>query len=103
MILVNEATLEKRKLPEIDDLLTQSRVRIPPLVDALAQIPDPRKARGKRHPLPAMLALTCVALLCGYQNLLAVSEWAHNYGLSNLSRLGFTRPYPPGQATWYRV
>jgi predicted transposase YbfD/YdcC len=103
MILVNEATLKKRKLPEIDDLLAQSRVRIPPLVDVLAQIPDPRKARGKRHPLPAMLALTCVALLCGYQSLLAVSEWAHNYGLAYLSRLGFTRQYPPGQATWYRV
>jgi predicted transposase YbfD/YdcC len=103
MILVNEATLKKRKLPEIDDLLAESRVRIPPLVDVLAEIPDPRKARGKRHPLPAMLALTCVALLCGYQSLLAVSEWAHNYGLEYLSRLGFTRQYPPGQATWYRV
>ena len=78
MVLMNEATLKKRKLPEIDDLLAQSRVHIPPLVDVLAEIPDPRKARGKRHPLPALLALTCVALLCGYQSLLAVSEWAHN-------------------------
>ena len=101
MILVNEAALKRDNLPEKRDLLTH--IRIPPLVDVLAQIPDPRKAKGKRHPLEAMLALTCVALLCGYRSLLAVSEWAHNYGLAYLPRLGFTRDSPPGQATWYRV
>ena len=103
MILVNEATLKKNKLPETHDLLSQRTVRIPPLVDVFAQIPDPRKARGKRHPLQAILALSCVALLCGYQSLLAISEWAHNYGLAYLSRIGFTRRYPPSQATWYHV
>jgi len=103
MILVNEATLKKNKLPEIHDLLSQHMVRIPSLVDVFAQIPDPRKARGKRHPLQAMLALACVALLCGYRSLLAISEWAHNYGLAYLSCLGFKRHYPPSQATWYRV
>jgi predicted transposase YbfD/YdcC len=50
-----------------------------------------------------MLALACVALLCGYQTPLAISEWACNYGLEYLCRFGFTRQYPPGQATWYRV
>lgn len=103
MILVSEATLKKGELPEIHDLLSQRTVRIPPLVDVLTQIPDPRNARGKRHPLQAMLALSCVALLCGYQSLLAISEWSHNYGLAYLPRLGFTRHCPPGQATWYRV
>ena len=103
MILVNEATLKKNELPEIRDLLSQRTIDIPSLLDVLAQIPDHRKARGKRHPLQAMLALTCVALLCGYRSSLAISEWAHNYGLAYLPRLGFTRHYPPSQATWYRV
>jgi hypothetical protein len=103
MILVNEATLKENKLPELHDLMSQRTVCIPPLIDVLVQIPDPRKARGKRHPLQAMLALSCVALLCGYQSLLAISEWSHNYGLTYLPRLGFTRRRPPGQATWYRV
>jgi predicted transposase YbfD/YdcC len=103
MILVKEATLKKGRLPEIHDLLSQRTVRIPPLVDVLVQIPDPRKARGKRHPLQAMLTLSCVALLCGYQSLLAISEWSHDYGLTYLPRLGFTRHRPLGQATWYRV
>ncbi len=103
MILVNEAALKKNELPEVRDLLSRRTIHIPSLVDVLAHIPDPRKARGKRHPLQAMLALTCVALLCGYRSLLAISEWAHNYGLAYLPRLGFTKRYPPGQATWYRV
>jgi predicted transposase YbfD/YdcC len=101
MILVKDA-VKKSRLPTTHDLLSRT-VRIPPLVDVLAHIPDPRKAKGRRHPLHAMLALACVALLCGYQNPLAISEWARNYGLAYLSRLGFTRHAPPGQATWYRV
>lgn len=103
MILVNEATLRIRELPEIHDLLNQSRKRIPPLVDELTHIPDPRKAKGKRHPLPAMLTLACVALPCGYRSPLAISEWAHNYCERYWRRFGFTRRDPPGQATWYRV
>lgn len=103
MVLADETALVKGKLPEVSELLNRSEIRIPSLVDDLARIPDPRKARGKRHPLRAMLALACVALLCGYRSLLAISEWAYNYGLEYLGRFGFTRCYPPGQATWYRV
>jgi predicted transposase YbfD/YdcC len=50
-----------------------------------------------------MLALACVALLCGYQNTHAISQWVDNYGKQYLKRFGFTRDDPPGQATWYRV
>jgi predicted transposase YbfD/YdcC len=50
-----------------------------------------------------MLALACVALLCGYQNPNAISEWVDNYGKRYLKRFRFTRDDPPGQATWYRV
>jgi predicted transposase YbfD/YdcC len=83
--------------------LLEDLFRIPALIDTLAQVPDFRKAQGKRHPLKAMLALASVALLCGYRSPLAISEWAVNYGLKYLHRLGFKRKRPPGQATWYRV
>ena len=33
------------------------------LLEAFAKVPDPRKARGRRHPLPAMLALSIAAML----------------------------------------
>lgn len=77
--------------------------RIPSLYEELQQVPDSRDDQGKRHPLPAMLALACVALLCGYQNPNAISQWVDNYGRQYLKRFRFTRDDPPGKATWYRV
>jgi predicted transposase YbfD/YdcC len=79
------------------------QTRIPSLYEALERIPDPRETQGLRHPLTSMLALTCVALLCGYQSPYAISEWVHNYGQQYLRKFKFTRSEPPGQATWYRV
>ena len=35
--------------------------KCPPLIDILSEIPDLRKAKDKRHPPPAILALACVA------------------------------------------
>jgi len=79
------------------------RERIPSLYEELQQVPDSRDDQGKRHPLVSMLALACVALLCGYQNPNAISQWVDNYGKQYLKRFRFTRDDPPGKATWYRV
>jgi predicted transposase YbfD/YdcC len=81
----------------------QKQYEIPSLYAALEQVPDPRRAQGRRHRLPAMLSLACVALLCGRQTILGIAEWVEDYGQSYLKRFGFTYPEPPGQATWYRV
>jgi hypothetical protein len=80
-----------------------AREEIPSLYEELQEVPDSRDDQGKRHPLAPMLALACVALLCGYQNPHAISEWVDNYGKQYLKRFHFTRDDPPGQATWYRV
>lgn len=74
-----------------------------PLIDVVAEITDPRAARGKCHSLRAVLGLICVATLCGYRSYSAMAEWGRYYGEEVMAALGFTRPTPPCAATLYRV
>lgn len=74
-----------------------------PLIEVLAEIPDPRKRRGTRHSLPAILALVCAAILCGYRSYSAISQWARVYGPDLVAALGFTHPIPPCPATLCNV
>jgi predicted transposase YbfD/YdcC len=77
--------------------------RCPPLVEYIALIPDPRHARGVRHPLVALLALACAATLCGYRSYSAMAEWGRTYGVAIRRALGFTRDQSPGAATFYQL
>ncbi len=74
-----------------------------PLLQALSKVADFRKSRGKRHPLMAILALGCVAALCGACSLTAMSQWGRHHDLSLLARLGFTRVPGPSIATLHRI
>lgn len=75
----------------------------PPLIDILRQIPDPRHRRGIRHPLSALLAVACAAMLCGYRSYHAIAEWGRNYDSAYLNALGFTRQTAPCAATFFQV
>lgn len=65
---------------------------VSPLVARLAQVPDPRRLRGLRHPLLAILVLTaCGTLVAGNDGLTAIRQWAARTPQEVLHRLGARR------------
>lgn len=76
----------------------------------LAQVPDPRDPRGRRHPLVVILVLTaCATLVVGNDCVTAIRQWAAGTGQDVLARIGarydgWTGRYlVPGEATFRRV
>jgi hypothetical protein len=60
----------------------------------LAEIPDPRGRNGRQHPLVAVLALACCAIMSGARGYAAIGQWAKDHDLALMHRLGFTRRPP---------
>jgi predicted transposase YbfD/YdcC len=75
----------------------------PSLVSVLAQVPDPRGRRGRRHPWPALLLLVVVALLSGANTQRACARWGQHAGAASRRRLGFARRDGPSLATVHRL
>jgi hypothetical protein len=48
----------------------------PGLLQALAQVPDPRDPRGRIHPLPGLLAIAAAAVAAGQSTVTEIAEWA---------------------------
>lgn len=77
--------------------------RITPLAAILAQVPDPRKCRGRQYPWLALLLLVVVGLLCGANSQRALARWGHNTGRARLRRLGLPGTRSPSQPTLHRL
>ncbi len=65
------------------------------LLEELAQVPDPRNRRGIRHPLPAILGLTVLAMLTGCKSYTAIAQFGRDKGAPLAFALGFRRGKTP--------
>ena len=77
-------------------------VRSQYLLDLLAQVPDPRKRRGRRHPLAGLLAVGIAAVIAGSRSFAAIGQWAADAGPEVLSVLGAARR-PADESTFRRA
>lgn len=73
------------------------------LLKAFERVPDPRSARGKRHPLPAILALSVSAMLNGAKSLYAIAQWGRLQNAETIESLGFSRDKTPAVSTLHEV
>jgi hypothetical protein len=64
------------------------------LLSFLAEVPDPRSRYGRRHPLTAILALVCCAIMSGAKSYAAIGQWGEDQDIAVMHRLGFTRTPP---------
>ena len=75
---------------------------VPPLLSALAAVPDHRRAAGRRYALPAVLAFLCCGMLCGGRSLLAIAEWGRAHQAWCCAVFGFGA-CTPSVSTLHRI
>jgi hypothetical protein len=61
-------------LGQLAGAASSSQADHPGLLARLASVPDPRRARGRRHPLVFVLALAACAVLAGARSLAAIAD-----------------------------
>jgi len=79
---------------------------VPPLIEALRAVPECRSRAGRRHPLVALLATACAAMLCGARGYRAIADWGRDYAAAHPElavALGFTHTPLPCAATYFHV
>ena len=73
------------------------------LFECLEQVPDPRRARGVRHPFQAILRLTLLGLVCGQTTMAHIALFARMHWPALKEPLGFLRNHPPHATTISRI
>src|SRR5918912_182805 len=72
------------------------------LMDALTDVPDPRKRRGKRHAWLTLLTILVAGLASGYQSARAIAQWAALHA-DELQQFLPTGPRMPSASTLLRT
>jgi len=73
------------------------------LLEILAQVPEPRKARGIRHGMRGILAMSLCAVLAGARSIMAIWEWAAEQSDETRKLLGSKWHTAPSERTFRRV
>lgn len=79
------------------------RTTVPSLAHFLAEIPEYRKAKGKRYQRLSLRLYVCVAMVCGRRSQAALADWGADYGSVVLTPVGITGERGPRQATLHRL
>jgi predicted transposase YbfD/YdcC len=72
------------------------------LLEVLAVIPDPRKARGQRYAWTLLLTLLAAGLASGQQTIRAIAQWVHLHADTLRAALPLGQPLP-SEATLLRT
>jgi predicted transposase YbfD/YdcC len=73
--------------------VTSTDDELPGLLEVLAQVPDPRRTRGRRYTLVFMLAVAVACVLAGAKNFREIGDQAGDLPQEVLARLG-GKPHP---------
>lgn len=77
-------------------------IPIDSLLEAFEDVPDPRGTRGRRHPLPAILGLCTVAMLCGCTTMKAIARFGKDHPKLR-AKLGFRHAISPAPSTFCKL
>ena len=72
-------------------------------MDAVVDVPDPRKARGKRHAWALVLTLIAAALVCGQRSGRAMGQWVAAHGVELMTQLPIPQWPLPSTSTLRRA
>lgn len=70
---------------------------------SLEQIPDGRKAKGKRYPLPLLLTVICLAKLAGETTISGVVDWSRNRAALLRQHLDWPGGFPTNSTYTYAL
>ncbi|WP_344014191.1 ISAs1 family transposase, partial [Nocardiopsis exhalans] len=73
------------------ELIVEPVSRQDHLIQVLQGVPDPRKPRGRRHTLAALIAVAVCATLAGAKGFTAIGQWAAETTTHTLTALGMLR------------
>lgn len=68
--------------------------------DALASVPDHRRAEGKRYPLASLLLIAIAAMLSGRRDQLGIVRWGRRLNHETLIAIGISRKRVPAPSVW---